>query len=244
MTIRALVALLAAAALLTGCVSTAPDPAGTPTPRAVMSEEAQQLAIARFANYDTGSRPFRLTMTVDGSELSLRGWIDYVAHLGYAAVTGRFEAQSLLWTETTVGIIPAVPDAQGDPALPIPALDDQGWSSHPLDPSASDLDAVLTTLGNLGSDRPDNPLLVQQAGALWLRTDEVDGVAVTVFATPPSDEPVADGAIPAADASPIRLWVDANGLILRAELRQSGEWITVDLPDEPAPALGLPGGEG
>ena len=49
---------------------------------------------------------------------------------------------------------------------------------------------------------------------------------------------------PAPDASPIRLWVDAAGLILRAELRQAGEWITVDLPDAAAPALELPGGGG
>lgn len=237
------IALLAVAALLAACTQS-PQPSPTPTARAVTTAEAQLLAIARFTSFDAGSRPFRVALDADGAALELRGWVDYGNHLGYAAVSGAFDPQALLWTSTTVGIITADPDAQGDPTLPIPALEDQGWQSRPLDASSSSLDSVLATLGNLGSDRPDNPLLVQQSGALWLRADEVDGTAVTVFAAPPSDEPVADGAAPSAEDSPLRLWVDADGLILRAELRIDGDWVVVELPDAAAPRLELPAAAG
>lgn len=240
---NAAMALLLAVGLA-GCTS-APVPAPEPTPRPVTTEESQLLAIARFANFDVGSRPFSTTVIEDGAALALTGWVDYVSHVGYAAVTGDFEPQALLWTETTVGLRAGVPDADGNPAMPIPDLADEGWQSHPLDGSTSTLELVLTTIGNLGSDRPGNPLLLQQSGALWLRDDEVDGTPVTVFATPPSDEPIGDdAAAPKPDDSPLRLWVDASGLILRAELRIDDDWIPIEFPDHPAPSLELPGGAG
>lgn len=241
-TATGLVAALAiAAGLLAGCTPDAPAEEG---PRAVTSDEAQLLAIARFRNFDVGSRAFRTTVVEGGATIGLKGWVDYEAHLGYALVSGDFAPQALLWTETTVGIIPATPDAAGDPPLPIPELADPAWQSRPLDAVQSQLDAVLATLGNLGDDRPENPLLLQQSGALWLRADEVDGVEVTVFAAPPSDEPLPDGLLPAADESPLRLWLDETGLIRRAELRVGTAWTAIDLPDASAPRLELPEADG
>lgn len=239
--IRALaLAGLAVVLLLSGCAATgAPDP--TPTARPVTAEEAQLLAIARFDNFDTGSRPFATEVQERGSDLRLQGWVDYRSQVGYAAVTGAFDPQALLWTATTVGVRTQQPDAAGSPALPIPPPGDPGWTSAPLDPASSRLDALLSVIGGLGSDRPDNPLLVQQSGALWLRDDEVDGTPVTVFAAPPSDEPLsASNAPPDAETSPLRLWVTEDGLLLRAETRIGDTWTTVDFPDAPAPALELP----
>ena len=124
----------------------------------------------------------------------------------------------------------------------LPILDpaDQAWVSHPLDATSSRLDALLITLGGLGSDRPDNPVLLQQAGALWLRTDTVDGTPVTVFASPPTDKPLDGTTKVTADTSPLRLWVDAAALLRRAEIRLGSDWVTVDFPDTPAPRLELP----
>ncbi|QEO09241.1 hypothetical protein [Protaetiibacter larvae] len=229
---------------LAGCTA-APAPDPEPTPRPVSSEEAQLLAIARFTNYDRGSRPFSTVVLEDGVQLTLTGWVDYGAHLGFATVAGDFAPQALLWTDTTVGIRAGEPDPDGNPVLPIPDLADQGWQSHRLDGTASDLELLLTTIGNLGSDRPDNPLLLQQSGAFWLRADTLDGTAVTVFASPPSDQPADDAdTAPTADDSPLRLWVDAHGLILRAEVRIAERWTTVEFPDREAPRLELPGGTG
>ena len=231
-------AALLIAAALTGCTG-ADQPTSEPTARPVTSEEAQLLAITRFTNYDTGSRPFTTSLDVSGVETAMTGWVDYVSALGYASVTGSFGAEALLWTDGALGAIPSEPDAEGYPVLPIAPASDPDWQIQQLDPSASALDALLAAISALGSDRPDNPLLVQQSGALWLREDQVDGTAVTVFAAPPSDAPV-EGEAPTEDASSLRLWVAASGLLLRAEVRLNDGWTTVDFPDAPAPTLELP----
>ena len=165
--------LVAIVLALSACTSS-PDPsAPDASARPVTTEEAQLLAVTRFNNYDAGTRPFSTTLTEQGAELTVTGWIDYVAHVGYASVTGAFDPQAMVWSDTTVGIIPQTPDEDGNPILPMPAADAE-WQSRPLDPTTSRLDAMLAVLSSLGSDRPDNPLLVQQTGALWLRDDTVD----------------------------------------------------------------------
>lgn len=242
---RSAAAVVAFILLLTGCSATnGPEPSPTSSVRPVTTEEAQLLAIARFNNFDAGSRPFSTDVQERGADLHLQGWVDYVSQLGYASVTGTFDPQALLWTATTVGVTAQPPDATGHPPLPIRALNDPAWTSAPLDAQASRLDALLTTIGGLGADRPDNPLLVQQSGALWLREDEIDGTPVTVFAAPPADEPLTESEpAPDADTSSLRLWVDAAGLLLRAETRIGDSWTTIDFPDEPAPDLELPAAE-
>lgn len=236
---RAALALAAAAALLlSGCTAEpAPDPAEDARP--VTTEEAQLLAIARFGNFDAGSRTFSTEVDDEGRSLTLHGWVDFAAGLGWAGATSADAEEGLLWNDASVGLIAQDLDEEGLPALPIPSLGDAGWRTSGLDPSAYQLDALLAGLSALGTDRPDNPLLVQQSGALFLREDEVEGTPVTVFAAPPSEE-----AIPAeeveADTSALRLWLDADGLMLRAELRLGGDWHTIDLPPGEAPALELP----
>ena len=241
--LRALVALVLAGALLAGCTGAPEDPDASARP--VTTEESQLLAIARFRNFDAGSRPFTTAVRERGADLELRGWIDHASHVGYAIVSGAFEPEALLWTGATVGVIPASPDADGNPPLPIPSLDDQAWLSHALDPSSSRLDSLLAAIGALGSDRPDNPLLLQQAGALWLRADEIDGTPVTVFAAPPSDDPVTADSPPIdAETSALRLWVDEEGLIMRAEVRVGDSWSTVDFSGSPGVSLTLPDSTG
>lgn len=231
--------LCALVIVLAGCASPAPRPA--PTPRPVTATESELLAVARFNNFDAGSRPFTADVTEKGSALHLQGWVDYAAHVGYAAVTGTFAAQALLWTPSSVAIRPQDADADGNPVLPIAPSNDS-WVSHPLDATASRLDSLLGTLIALGTDRPDNPLLIQQTGAFWLRTERVKGVKTTVFAAPPSDVPPDASAPPiTADTSSLRLWVSEKGLIMRAQIRLGGdEWTTIDMPDTPAPAVKVP----
>lgn len=234
---RRFAAVIAALALVAGLSACSPS---APEPRAVTTEESQVLAAMRFKNFDAGTREFTTTVVQDGAELSLRGWVDYAAHVGYAAVTGDgFAPQALLWTESTIGIIPAEPDAAGLPPLPIPPPGDQNWISRAMDVRAGTLDSSLSLIGNLGADRPENPLLVQQTGALWLREDEVDGAAVTVFAAPPSDEVAAPGTVD-AETSALRLWVDGDGVLWRAQVRTGAEWNDIDFAPAPGPPLEVP----
>lgn len=234
-------AALVLAVSLAGC--SAPAPAPTPTAATVTTEQSQLLAAMRFTNFDAGTRPFTTTVIEDGSTLALRGWVDYTTHTGYAAVTGEgFAPQALLWTDTTVALIPAAPDGDGMPRLPIPGADVPTWLSRAIDASASALDRRLVLIGSLGSDRPENPLLLQQTGALWLGEREIDGVAVTVFAAPPSDEVAEPGTVD-ADTSPLRLWVTAQALLLRAQARVDGAWQDVDFGTDRGPELEAPADE-
>ncbi len=237
---RAAIVTLALFACLGPLAACSGDPAPAEQPRPVTTAESQLLATVRFNNFDVGSRPFRTELTEKGVDLHLQGSIDYGSHLGYGLVTGSFASQALLWNGKTVGVHDSPPDASGNPVLPILDPDDQAWVSHPLDASSSRLDALLIVLGGLGSDRPDNPILLQQAGAMWLRTDTVDGTPVTVFAGPPTDKPLDGTTKVTADTSPLRLWVDAAALLRRAEVRLGSDWVTVDFPDAQAPRLTLP----
>jgi hypothetical protein len=237
----ALAATVLVSIALGGCVAA---PETTPSPRPVTSDESQLLAITRFTNFDIGSRPIHTELTVSGVETELTGWVDYSSELGFVSVTGSFGAEALLWTNGAVGAIPREPDADGNPVLPIPDLSDPQWQIQTFDPQASGLDALLAAISALGSDRPDNPLLLQQSGALWLREDEVDGTPVTVFAAPLSDEPVDADAGEAVEDATLRLWVAPDGLLRRAEVKVNNEWSVVDFSDAPAPHLEVPGGLG
>ncbi|AYF97568.1 hypothetical protein [Protaetiibacter intestinalis] len=225
--------------VLAACGSTDEQPEDGP--RAVTSEEAQLLAVTRFRNFDAGSRAFSTSISVSGVATELTGWVDWEAALGYATASGSFDAEALLWSDATVGAILTTPDADGFPAMPIPDTDEAGWQFQELDPEASPLFALLATISALGQDRPDNPLLVQQSGALRLRSGVIDGTAVTVFAAPPTDEPLEATASADPDASPLRLWVDGDGLLRRAEVHLNASWTAVDFGAD-GPRLALPEG--
>lgn len=240
---RAALVLCIAIATTAVLVSCTADPTSHDQgPRPLTTAEAQLLAITRFNNFDRGSRPFHTEIQEAGENLTIKGWIDYGAHIGYALASGTGPTQTLLWTDHSVGVIARGADSTGNPLLPIPDASDLGWKSIPLNPANSTLEALLAGISGLGSDRPDNPLLLQQNGALFLRTSSDQGTAVTVFAAPASDKPVANGTgAPAADSSPLRLWVDHSGLLRRAELRLGGSWAQVEMPDTNAPRLTITG---
>lgn len=204
---------------------------GSPA-RGVTSEEAQLLAISRFTNFDSASRPFTAAVMDHGVLLELTGWLDFAAGEGYAAVGGQGVQPGVVrWDAERVGAAALSPDADGLPPLPTAPLSELGndpaWQWAALDPASSRLDAVLAMALALGLDRPDNPLLVQQSGALWLRRDGVAGRDVTVFAAPPSDAAVSE--LPAPEESGLRLWLDETGTMWRAELRVGTDWVELDL---------------
>jgi hypothetical protein len=82
-------------------------------------------------------------------------------------------------------------------------------------------------LAGLGADRPENPLLIRQGGALWLREDTAGRQEVTVFAGPADQQ--TDGADP--DAAGIHYWVDQSGLAHRVDVRLGEQWAEINLED-------------
>lgn len=240
----AALAIAAALVSLAGCTAASSDDFAAGDARPLTSEEAQNLAIMRLRNQDAGARAVSFSVTENGSAARFDGWYDYATAIGYGRWQGA-ESQLLLWNTQVAGTHPAsvaTPGAQENPApLPVPDADrlSEAWAGGALNPAASRRDAVLAVIAQLGADRPDNPLLLQQGGALRLGTREVDGKTLTVYAGPESD---AVAATPAADpaAATVRYWLDDTSLLRRLDVRLGGasEWTTVAFAD--ADGVSLP----
>jgi hypothetical protein len=210
--------------LLTSCGGAEQPP--PPSPHRVTAEEAQVLAMSRFRSFDAGSRSFTTTLA-SPQRVVLKGWIDYTTHTGYALAHGPdFSPQLLRWNLLQAGLRPAPADASGTPQLPMPR---GRWQVRALDPSRSVLDTTLLVVADLGLDRPENPLLLRQDGALWLGERSFGGRTLTVYAAPPSDKAARSPVGP--DDSGLRLWVDGSGAIHRAEIRTGADWVEVDFGD-------------
>jgi len=238
---RAAIVLAIATALLTGCGATAGDDFPAGEARAVTTDEAQLLAATRFHNFDAGVRTVAFALEEGGGSSGFTGWVDYANGVGYGRLATASDTRLLLWNSDVVGSHPT--DAATAP-LPIPDADRlaDAWTGGALTPSESRLHTMLVMLGSLGADRPDNPLLLQQSGALWLGERRLDGREVTVFAGPPSDEALPAGATADPDAASVRYWVDATGLLVRLDVRLGGgaDWTSVEFGDATGVELGDP----
>jgi hypothetical protein len=215
-------------ALVTGGCS--PDATATVAERPLSTEEAQLLAVARFKNFDAGTRSVSFEIRDAGHALSLEGWFDYATGIGFAALSDGGEPNSLITWEEHVLAVHAPEGATA--ALPAPGVAetiDGSWRTGPLDPTASALHAALILVEELGSTRPENPLLLQQGGALWLREDSVAGATVAVFAGPTGLATASGSASASPAASRVHYWVDSTGLLLRVEVLLGADWVTIDL---------------
>ena len=157
--------------------------AGTVTP--LTDEQAGRLSQVLSKNYEGKGARFTVAAPVSaGMTLRLAGEVDWVRHLGHAAVTwegnpapGR--VVEVYWSESEVlehlpGLDTALTAAGKRPAT---------WTSRPVDTKANALDRVIELVTKLASQQRDNPTLLQQhAGTGWLRTDTLRATAVDVFA--------------------------------------------------------------
>lgn len=223
--IAALVALVLA--LLAGCGGSdagSDDDGGGPT--RLTQSQAELLATVRFRNFDAGVRSVSVDIPASAGAAAgrLTGWVDFAGHLGYAsAEQGGSPLGSLVWSSERI----AVNESAATPAtFPIP---ESGWRSDQLDPQTSSLTQALAITLNLGSDRPENPLLLRQSDAAFLRSDVVDGREVSVIVGP---SPASDASgQPAQDR--IRYWIDDDGLLRRVEAKLTGttDWTVIDLAE-------------
>ncbi len=242
--LRRLAALALAVCLLAGGAGCSTAPASpragaaataSAGPRPLTTDEAQRLAIMRFANFDARVRSIDFQVDDGGVQYTVDGWTDFEAGLGYATLRTDGDRALIAWSAETIGSRAAVDEAQRPPIPPpVSSVDDPDWSTSTLSPSASRLHAALAIILETGHDRPDNPVLLQQTDARWLRSDEVDGEVVDVVAGPTSDHAydpetsVGDG----SDAT-VRYWVDRDGLLRRLETRLGGsaDWTAIDFGD-------------
>lgn len=240
--LRVLVALMTVCLVaLTGCAPAETDDADAA--RAITTEESELLAIMRFRNFDAGTRSVSFEVDDRGAKLAFEGWFDYASGVGYGALSEEGTPNSLLaWNTDVVGV--HEPTAEGAAPLPIPDADAlaTAWTGGALDPASSRLHATLAVIGSLGVDRPDNPLLLRQGGALYLGREEVGAIETTVFAGPLSDRALPAGQTIDPEAATTRYWVDAEGMLRRAATRLggSGGWTTIQLGDADGVALGDP----
>ena len=195
----------------------------TPEPHALTDAESERLAVARFRNFDAGVRTIEVQLPESSAgTITLTGWFDWASGAGYAAVTNEDGSLGLVWwSESTIATREQPVD---EPLLPIPA---DGWASGPLDPANSPFTNILSVVGALGSDRPENPLLLRQSDAAWLRTDSIGDIAVDVFTGPSGS--TGDESSGEPETAP-RYWLDDTGLMHRVELRLGGSsaWTTVN----------------
>jgi len=237
-------AVIVGLGLLTACAST-PTPAESDA-QPVTAAEAELLAAARFRNFDAGTRAVSFDVEEDGRALHLAGWFDYATHTGYGALTADGAPNALtLWNATAIAVHAPLSTGAGAAApLPIPdaAPLDDAWRSAPLAGARSRLHSMLQVIASLGTDRPDNPLLLRQGGALTLGHDSIEGTDVTVFAGPVSDSALPAGQSADPEASTTRFWLDAEGVMRQAAVRLggSGPWHEIAFADASGVDLGDP----
>ncbi|MFJ8207678.1 hypothetical protein [Streptomyces sp. NPDC096033] len=222
---RAALALVPASLLaLTACSTAVPDSKAR-APRRLTSEEADRMALARFAVYRRGTGEVTAAIPSGDRTITLTGRVDWRGHHGYAELRDDAAppARELVhWNPRGVADHPRW--TGGLPDRP-PA---SGWEFHPLRPHSAALDSMLLLLLHLGADRPDNAQLLARSDARWLREDRIDGVPVMVAAGPgAADAPAGSGRL-----GNTRYWIDADGGLLRFQARLGGEvrWATAELP--------------
>ncbi|MGA5562920.1 hypothetical protein ACPCUV_17320 [Streptomyces platensis] len=189
---------------------------GPSGPRALTSDEANQLAITRFRNYEAHGRAVTLTVPGTAGALIVTGSVDYQRKLGYGVVhgTGRDTSSDGLieWTPTSVFVHPMTNAPAHAPASPPRSP----WYRRPLQSSGSALDSSLAIALKLGSDRPDNAELLPQNGAAWWGRDQVDGHRVDVMTGPAAPDR-------SGTAGNVRYWVGSDGTMYRVRVSVGSE---------------------
>lgn len=202
---RTLLVAATLAPLLTavGCGEDEPDPV-VDEERPLTGEEAELLALTRFRLHQEKAVPVRMELPgADGS--TIEATLALAAGTAWGTATfADAPSRVIAWTTHVVATA-----ARPDDGRPAPA--DADWTTRAMSTDVVQ-DLFLLLALTLGSDRPENPVLLQQGSARHLRRDEVDGTAVTVMSGPrPADE----GA--AARGSRTRYWVDDEGGLRRFE---------------------------
>ncbi|MEE1783645.1 hypothetical protein PUR71_12115 [Streptomyces sp. SP17BM10] len=189
--------------------------------RPVTTEEASRLALSRLNLYQASPVGVVLTAAEGGGvEIRVEGVVDYRTRRGVGRYTTSGPGTQpdhglVVWDTGGLGLAPEPPGYDGKPWEQAEHVPRAGWS--PRTYTADPLDSGLQLMVQLGADRPDNPLLLAQAGARRLGHDRIDGRDYDRFAGPR-----AQGAAPDGGRSPLTYWVDGDGTLRRVTMRLAG----------------------
>lgn len=206
--IRALAVLL----VLAGCAA---SPARQSGPRIVTIEQAQLLSQVRFLNYDSGGARFDAEAPLPGGRVArISGSVDWRAHraAGSLGTAGSSLGRArIAWTPATLTVTPAGGRA----------------ATRALAPRVSAVDTLLLLILQLAQSRPENPQLLIQQQASYVRADRSGGVPVAVFRGPAAGK----GRTAVAPGEQRTFyWVDADGRLRRFEAHIAGTaqaaWVT------------------
>lgn len=180
-------------------------------PHVVTDAEADRLAEALYANWDAGGATFELNAApATGETVRVQGRVDFTDEVAYGLVTAVGEdspVTGVIFTPTTIlENIPALVDASA--AVGGPTFT---WVERDLDTSAYQLDGLLGVVFGLATQQRDNPELISQSGARWLRHDTLRGTDVDVFEYSPQ----------------ARFWIEQGGTTL---LRFEGNNVALTRP--------------
>lgn len=201
----------------TGCAAEGPPS------RTVSMSEAEQLAAVLFLNHDAGGAA--LTMAIPGAG-TITGNVDWRQHLGIGELRDTSGTiQQLAWTLSAVAL--------ADSRIR------EGWIVGPLEPKASAIHLALATSIRLAVDRPENPQLLVNNDAQWLRIETVDGESVNVYSGP---RVLGDGRVIEAGRQRLNYWIAHDGFLRRVAILAGQEPITIDLTNLGPQQLRMPAG--
>jgi hypothetical protein len=233
-----LIALVAVVAVVSVVVRVSGDGDNprTTVSRPLTGEEANRLGVTRFRNHEAVAREVALTIPASTGALSFEGVVDFRRHLGYGVLSdeGSGAVSLVQWTLSSVIVLPWQADK---PAPSTPPAETAGWQGRALATDGSSVDTALLIALNLAGDRPENAQLLNQNGALWLRSTTLDGQEVDVVRGPGAE---ADGQV---EESRTRFWLTADGTSLRVEvdLATTPDPVVVGLGDDVTPPQAVAG---
>jgi hypothetical protein len=216
----------------------------TVTPRAVTAAEAKTLSRLRLHDQATRGGTVTVTLPTPGArEVKATGWLDWANTIAYLALSDPDDPGpgALLIADQSGVATRLTSPTSGKAKLvkpPVPAPSGKGWTFTPWAQRADeygsyDMDLLLSEALSLSSGQADDTGYLLKT-AVWLRTDVVDGIPVTVYEIPkPAEKGVAHG------QARLRYWVDKSDVLRRLEVRtRTTAFGQLDLTPGPIPKLG------
>lgn len=185
--------------------------------RPLTQQEAELLAVARYKVYQLGQASFDVRFAGD-PDVWGNITLDTQKHTAFGASSLEEEISetSGAWAWNLNRIYT---NQEGMAS----ALNPDLWFGREMD-QQNTLDIFLALVVQMSSDRPENPQLLMQNGATFLRRDSISGVDCIVIAGP---RPARSNVDNQDGESRVRYWVGEDGMLLRLEAyvdSSSQEW--------------------
>lgn len=189
-------------------------------PRFLSTSEAQRVAISRFQNFNEGTREVSIEVAEPRGKIVGQGYFDYASGSGIVKIESEVGPSALLWWSYDVVGERLIEQTDTPLAELTGLLDDSGeWRfSSRNEAVGSQLGATLVFVAGFGFDRPDNPKLIEQSDAVWLRGGE-EGDWVQL---PSADVVRSPDVAPVQNPGLPRVLIDEEGGIRKAQLGSEG----------------------